>query len=525
MNSESDQQKATLKRLFARRLPGKLRQVAGYLERLSGGEPMAGLGKQLAMTLEHSIRSCESFGFQACARLLQLAEIQCITPDPEQGKVIVQALLDLAEELDGKPSLPAKTESGVMMEPPSATSMMLQPLWVSLPESERNELMGPLALFGFAASAQPGDTAGAASMALVADHDAANAIRARLGEKTPPIILVGDEDTIPARLSAVRVGASAYIVRPIHIPELIEALESINPASAGEPPRVLIVEDSKSQSMHYNKVLKELGCSTAVVNQPLQIMDALHRLKPELILLDMHMPECTGIELAQVLRQMPGWRAIPMVFLTAEENPEKLAAAMAVSGDDFLMKPVKAEELRTAVLRRISRSRAQSQALTRDDLTGVFNLNALQNALESQCALANRLSESLCFVHIDVDKLGELNTAQGHAAGDALLQQLAALLSRRARQSDVIGRLGGDSFGIVLPGCHGDDAIRLVDGIRQDINRQPLVFNGKTVSVQFSAGIAQHDGGQAGSLRDSAAKALRWAKDAGGNRIQLANCN
>lgn len=525
MNQDTDQQKASLKRLFARRLPGKLRQVSGYLQRMHSGEATAGLGKQLSLTLEHSIKSCETFGFQACARLLEQAEIQCHNPDADIRAQLIKALMDLAEELDGKPKLEAKTDTGIVMEPPSASTLALQPLWISLPERERNELMAPLALFGFAVSSQPGDTAGAASVAVVADHEAAHAIRSRLGDKMPPLVMVGDEDSIPARLQAVRAGASAYIVRPVHLPELIEALETINPATAGEPPRVLIVEDSKSQSMHYNKVLKEAGCSTAVVNQPLQVMEALHRLKPELILLDMHMPDCTGLELARVLHQMPGWRSIPMVFLTAEENPDKLAAAMAISGDDFLIKPVKADELKTAVLRRIARGRTQTQTLTRDELTGVLNLNALQSALDNQCALANRLGESLCFAHIDIDKLGELNREHGHAAGNAVLQHLAALFSRRARQSDSIGRLGGDSFGLVLPGCHGDDAIRLIDGIRRDFERQPMIYNDKTLHVHFSTGIASHDGGQAGTLRDNAARALRWAKEAGGNRIQLANSN
>ena len=526
MSSESDQQKAELRRLFARRLPGKLRQIASYLQRLALGEALAGLGGQLAVQLEHSIRSCESFGFAACARLLQQAESQCLNPDPEQYGPLIQGLLHLAEELDGKPSLsrpvPEGTAApaGTAMEPPTTDSLVLQPLWLALPDDERNGLAAQLALFGFAASTVPQD--GGSPVALVADAENVGDLRARYGDQLPPLIVVGNEDSIVNRLQAIRQGALAFIARPLDTARLVEAIDEVCPATAGEPPRVLIVEDSKSQALHYNKVLKEAGCSTAVVNQPLQILEALHGLQPELILLDMQMPECTGLELARVLRQMPGWRTVPVLFMSAEENPEKQAAAMAISGDDFLLKPVKADELKKAVLTRISRSRMQLQQLNRDGLTGLLNLSAMQQAIDGQCAQASRTGEPLCFAQLDIDRLGPLNQTAGHGAGDAVVRQLARLLSRRLRKSDTIGRLGGDRFGVLLPGCRGDDALRLIEAVRTDLARQPLQHGGHVLNVKLSGGVAQHDGGAPGALRDAAERALQWAKEAGGNNVRLA---
>ena len=524
MSSDSDQQKAELRRLFARRLPGKLRQIASYLQRLALGEALAGLGGQLAVQLEHSIRSCESFGFAACARLLQQAEAQCLNPDPNQYGPLIQALLHLAEELDGKPSLPRPAPEGspataTTMEPPATDHLVLQPLWLALPDEERNGLAAQLALFGFAASMVPQD--GGAPVALVADAENVGDLRTRYGDQLPPLIVVGHEDSILNRLQAIRQGAAAFIARPLDTATLVEAIDEVCPATAGEPPRVLIVEDSKSQALHYNKVLKEAGCSTAVVNQPLQILEALHGLQPELILLDMQMPECTGLELARLLRQMPGWRTVPVLFMSAEENPEKQAAAMAVSGDDFLLKPVKADELKKAVLTRISRSRMQLQQLNRDGLTGLLNLSAMQQAIDAQCAQASRTGEPLCFAQLDIDRLGPLNQTAGHGAGDAVVRQLGRLLSRRLRKSDTIGRLGGDRFGVLLPGCRGDDALRLIEAVRTDLARQPLQHGGHVLNVKLSGGVAQHDGGAPGALRDAAEQALQWAKEAGGNNVRL----
>lgn len=527
MSSETDQQKAELRRLFARRLPGKLRQIASYLQRLASGEALEGLGGQLAVQLEHSIRSCESFGFAACARLLQQAETQCLNPDPAGYGPLIQALQHLAEELDGKPTLakaqavsPEQTVPATAMEAPGTDSLALQPLWLALPDQERTGLAVQLALFGFAASTVPQD--GGSPVALVADAGDVGDLRARYGEQLPPLIVVADEDSVPARLQAIRQGAAAFLARPLDTAALIEAIDEVSPTSAGEPPRVLIVEDSKSQSLHYNKVLKEAGCSTAVVNQPLQILQALHALQPELILLDMQMPECTGLELARVLRQMPGWRTVPVLFMSAEENPEKQAAAMAISGDDFLLKPVRADELKKAVLTRIARSRMQLQQLNRDGLTGLLNLSAMQQAVENLCAQASRTGEPLSFAQLDIDRLGPLNQSAGHGAGDAVVRQLARLLGRRLRKSDTIGRLGGDRFGVLLPGCRGDDALRLIDAVRSDLARQPLLHGGHSLSVRLSAGVAQHDGGAPGALRDAAERALQWAKEAGGNAVRLA---
>ncbi|NQD35464.1 diguanylate cyclase [Permianibacter sp. IMCC34836] len=521
MSTETDQQKAELRRLFARRLPGKLRQIAGYVQRLQTGEALTGLGGQLVVQLEHSIRSCESFGFAACARLLQQVENQCLNPEPANYAPLIQALAHLAEELDGKPSLAPAEPQATQMEAPATDNLALQPLWLALPEQERTMLAGQLALFGFAASTVPQD--GGAPVALVAEANEVGDLRARYGDQLPPLIVVADDDQITARLLAIRQGAAAFLARPLDTAALIEAIDEVSPASAGEPPRVLIVEDSKSQSMHYNKVLKEAGCSTAVVNQPLKILEALHALQPELILLDMQMPECTGLELARVLRQMPGWRTVPVLFMSAEENPEKQAAAMAVSGDDFLLKPVRADELKKAVLTRIARSRMQLAQLNRDGLTGLLNLSAMAQAIDNQCAQASRTGEPLCFAQLDIDRLGPLNESAGHGAGDAVVRQLARLLGRRLRKSDTIGRLGGDRFGVLLPGCRGDDALRLIDAVRSDLAKHPLLHGGHTLAVKLSAGVAQHDGGAPGALRDAAEKALQWAKDAGGNSARLAS--
>ena len=93
-----------------------------------------------------------------------------------------------------------------------------------------------------------------------------------------------------------------------------------------------------------------------VVNNPLDVMVALFEFTPDLILLDIFMPECNGLELAKVIRQLDAFVSIPIVFLSVESNLDKQLFAMGLGGDDFLTKPIQPQHLISSVTSRIQRS-------------------------------------------------------------------------------------------------------------------------------------------------------------------------
>ena len=159
-----------------------------------------------------------------------------------------------------------------------------------------------------------------------------------------------------------------------------------------------------------------------------------------------------------------------------------------------------------------------------DDLTGLPNRTLLLDRLQSSLSLAERERVGLSVLFIDVDGFKEVNDACGHAVGDLLLQQIAKRLGDCVRQSDTVGRLGGDEFLIILNKAHSDDAmLSVAEKVRAELANE-FDIDGVVVNVSASIGVARfpENGKQPLDLVQYADQAMYKAKNAGGNRIILA---
>lgn len=107
-----------------------------------------------------------------------------------------------------------------------------------------------------------------------------------------------------SRLDAVRAGSVAFFSKPVNIGSLIDKLDSLTTRSISAPYHVLIVDDSEPLTTYYSTILEQVGMEVRVVNNPLDVMVPLYEHIPDLILLDIYMPECNGLELAKVIRQL-----------------------------------------------------------------------------------------------------------------------------------------------------------------------------------------------------------------------------
>lgn len=164
-------------------------------------------------------------------------------------------------------------------------------------------------------------------------------------------------------------------------------------------------------------------------------------------------------------------------------------------------------------------------AAVRDPLTGVFNKRHLQERLCAELAYANRHSEPLSLIIFDVDHFKQINDGHGHAAGDAVLAQLGALLVTHIRSEDVIARFGGDEFVILARGTDIDGAQRLAERLRQAVRRFAFAHEGKEFAVTLSIGVAATVGGQsADNLFNVADAALYQAKARGRDTVVAAPC-
>lgn len=338
-----------------------------------------------------------------------------------------------------------------------------------------------------------------------------------------PMVFISDLGDIQVRLKAARLGGDAFLLHPVEITQLIDQLDICTRRGKFEAFRVLIVEDCDSLAEAYSIFLKRANIETRIITNPLTCLEAIVEFQPELILLDMYMPDCTGSELAKVIRQQNSYDGVPIVFLSAEVDRSKQLDALSLGGDDFLTKPISAQHLVTAVRIRAERYRELRTHMLRDSLTGLFNHTRTEEQLIMEISRASRDAKPLTYVMIDVDHFKNINDTHGHAVGDQVLKRLARLLVQSLRKTDVIGRYGGEEFAVVLGNTNAATAMNIMSKIRENFNN--IVHHSRIgqFQVSFSAGIAEYPQFNcAQSLHEAADKALYLCKKSGRNQIRLA---
>lgn len=174
--------------------------------------------------------------------------------------------------------------------------------------------------------------------------------------KPIPVIFMSVLDDFPSRLAAVRSGGTHYITKPLDIPRLVRLLDELLASRPCDPYRILIVDDDPDLANAYKLYLESADMLVHVVNDPFEVLDALHDFKGEVVLMDAYMPTCSGQELAAIIRQQEEYAGIPVVYLSTESDGCQLDAP-GLCGDSFLAKPAEPWHLVRAVLARAKHSR------------------------------------------------------------------------------------------------------------------------------------------------------------------------
>jgi hypothetical protein len=196
---------------------------------------------------------------------------------------------------------------------------------------------------------------------VFAESDVAGAdVVARLKAKVeicPPVIFISVRDDISTRLAVARTGGHRFFCKPLNMDQFIPTLDGLTARLRIKPFRVLLVDDDEALLEYYVTVLTEVGMEVKTLSNPLHALTLLADFKPDITVLDVYMPACTGPELAQVIRQDDAWAMMPIMFLSTEVDLNRQLAAMNLGGDDFLVKPVDADHLVAAITTRAKRAR------------------------------------------------------------------------------------------------------------------------------------------------------------------------
>ncbi|NPU91028.1 MAG: diguanylate cyclase [Gammaproteobacteria bacterium] len=534
---------ASLRQDYLSRLPGELAIVADLARRLTNSTEDHATLKELHFRLHSIVGSSGTFGLTAlsteCRRLEQRAKAwqEDAATRPAPGDY--QAFIDAIAALPGLSVAPDPAVNNTNLAPadspvPHTDSL---PLWLVEPDTAlAHDLQRQLQSFGYDVRCFHSlkDARAAANTSLPeilllelppesGEYPREAEARLRIGFSAIkcPILILANSNDFDSRARAVRIGADDFFPKPLEVPRLINRMAQLVAQRRSPKLRVLIVDDDTTLADHYRLTLLAAGMEADILQQPRDLIAKLAAFNPELVLMDLYMPEHSGPELAGVIRQHERWTSLPIIYLSAETNLDLQIEALRRGADDFITKPIADASLVALVRARIDRGRQIDTLITRDSLTGLLRHASIKEAASIEMKRAARSGRPLSVAIVDIDHFKKVNDTHGHATGDVVITATANLLRQRLRQSDIIGRYGGEEFLIVLPECSNADAEHLLNDVRQRFATIQFGRSGDEFSCTLSAGVASLDAcGQ--ELLSAADAALYQAKAGGRNKICVA---
>ena len=249
---------------------------------------------------------------------------------------------------------------------------------------------------------------------------------------------------------------------------------------------------------------------------------------PDLILLDVDMPDLDGFEVCRRLKEHPSTRDIPIIFLTGTASTDSKVRGLDMGAIDYVTKPFDQVELRARVRAGLRTKQLQDileHQSYLDALTGLWNRAYLDHRMEGEINIASRYDRPLGIALLDIDSFKALNDTYGHLFGDVVLQGVARLMKESARTSDTVARYGGEEFAILIPQADLRSTTQVAERVRQAIESHSFELRGSQIGVTVSVGVvctADFIGELSpDNLLGHADRALYASKDAGRNCTHL----
>ncbi|HHQ69613.1 MAG TPA: diguanylate cyclase, partial [Halothiobacillaceae bacterium] len=335
-------------------------------------------------------------------------------------------------------------------------------------------------------------------------------------------IIITPEDDFKIRAASVAAGFDHTITYPIDSARLASVLQSAQQHDENSHPvTLLMVDDLLTTGAYWRKHFRNQNIRFLFESDPEKAFEVALSEGPDVILLDLYMPEIDGVDFARILREHPRLSEVPILFLSTEDHDRPQLEAKLQGGDDFLSKQIAPEDLVRVVHYRAQRFRRAMAARETDSLTGLLNHRAIKNMVDAEIDRASRQNQPFSVAMIDIDNFKHINDTYGHPTGDRVIRKLSSLLSTRLRRYDGIGRYGGEEFLLALPATDMATAERLVNELRVSFARAEIYAdNGDKLTCHFSAGIACFpDHITPAEIIAAADKALYQAKKQGRNRV------
>jgi len=300
------------------------------------------------------------------------------------------------------------------------------------------------------------------------------------------------------------------------------------------PARVLLVDDDRSMLDALAALVAECGHEALVASTWTDALMLFRRARPDLVLLDVMMPTIDGYKLARMLKAEAD-RFVPIILITGLGDLESKRRGMSAGADDFLSKPVAPLELeiRLNAMLRIQQltdeiaaaNRKLAELATTDPLTRLYNRRALYEHLDREFQRSQRYGNAFAVLLLDIDHFKRVNDTWGHAVGDRVLVAVSQIVRETVRQTDFVGRYGGEEFLVLAPETPHLNARVLAERIRARVEAGTRGGGDQRPAVTVSVGVASSDAVRTQHFEELiqlADDALYAAKHAGRNRCEMA---
>ena len=305
------------------------------------------------------------------------------------------------------------------------------------------------------------------------------------------------------------------------------------PVPAVEPGRILVVDDNQDNIEIIATRLRYRGYEILEAGDGEQALALVREAAPDLILLDVMLPDIDGYEISRRIKGSDDLPFIPIILVTARDSTQDKVAGLDAGADDYLTKPINFPELEARVRSMLRIKRLQDELEEKnkelerlsisDGLTGLFNHRHIHGLLAEEFERVARTNDCMSVAMFDLDHFKSVNDTYGHQAGDRVLVELADILREVARDVDRLGRYGGEEFMALLPETCIDDAAVFVERVRREVARRPFDVGGdEPLHMTLSAGVATYPHEtirDVESLVRLADQALYTAKETGRNRV------
>lgn len=252
---------------------------------------------------------------------------------------------------------------------------------------------------------------------------------------------------------------------------------------------ILVVDDEQSARIVLKKILSRDGHNVITVESGEEGIRQLRQRRPELILMDIIMPQMDGREVIARMKEREGENMPPFIYLTIDPNQER--EGLEEGADDYIFKGDLNPDKLQIIRLRVKNTLLVRSLLVNDGLTGLYNHGFFQNALKRNYNEAVQHRQPVSLMIGDIDGFKRLNDTHGHSYGDRVLTEIAQIFAGLVRPADVIARYGGEEFSVLLPQTTDIDARNLAERIRVAV--EDMSFDGQVGPITMSFGVASTD--------------------------------